>query len=280
MRSIFLREKAIANLLAADARHQRSVVGFRRDILENRLLNPSELPKWFGEQLERQKPYLENESRERQERFKELMVRLQKESILLHDEDSLPPIETLRFVVPQETFQDENTDGRENELEKVVPIVRRGALWRLKRVVRRLVKEYGWSEGYATTFVLTDMVPRHSSGSYLIHFSNKTFLWNIQLTIPFWYSKEDVLRLYNGVRQSVKKASHGVGFPLPISERISELVVFVSKRLGKSGRPGCGWLSTAEEWNARKDIPADWRYKDWRSMATAFNRARKSLLGI
>jgi len=193
----------------------------------------------------------------------------------------------LTYMVPKE--------GADGWVTLRKPIPKRGILWRLKKIALRLVKEYGWGEAQATIFILTDIYPTRGYASvdepYVPHFSVDCTLEDfyarhpILLSIPLWFTEEDVISLYKKSRQIVDDFLKECGHRLPrgpksISERTSELVVFVSKRLDESGRPEHSWRSTTEEWNARKDIPADWRYKDWRSMATAFNRARKSLLGI
>lgn len=57
-------------------------------------------------------------------------------------------------------------------------------------------------------------------------------------------------------------------------EMFSSLLWFVCKHMDSNGKLKHRWSSLWEAWNAQPDIPSEWRYDDWRRMASDFNRVR------
>lgn len=248
------RTNAVSALLANHARNREDVQEFRREVLGGRVLSAEELQRWI--EVNRQEPEAQDWFKKRKQVAKRKYKRLEAARKAGRSYSFSGRCEALRYVKPGE---------RESNS---VPVAAVGKLWRLKRLVSALVKDYPWDEEQAVLLALTDIAP-FATASVTTNFGSFPTMPGITLGFPAWYSEADVGRLYWHARKQLRYAKMPA-----ISRRISRLIQFVCEKK-KSWE---SWEACRREWNEYPDTPKEWQYNTYKRMASDFARAEKSLM--
>lgn len=245
------RTFAVSALLATDARDREDVQQFRREVLGGRLLSAEEVEGWI--EVNSQEPEAKDWFKKKAQAVKRQYRRLEAARKAGRSYSIEGHAELLAYYKPGAKW----TQTR--------PIARVGKLWRLKRLVSALVKDYPWEEAKAVGFALTDGCPLITATA-TNHFGSFP---KVTLNFPAWYSEEDVVRLYWHARK------HSFCAKMPaISRRTSRLIEFVCEKKESWE----SWEACWKQWNEDPDTPLEWQYADYKRMASDFARAEKSLL--
>lgn len=252
------RWQLISKILAEDAQEYPLVRRFRREHLQERLLEPQEVEAWIEDSAQEDGPPT---------RWLTLPC---------------PPKHTLTtrpdgsVVVEPPLFVKELSHGLKEEVRLLSWVggqgwVRRkavaaaGVLNTLHELAVHLARRYGWHEAKCTTFVLTGQVPVLSPIRYRVSYHGGSVYERarIRLEVDPGVSPDRLVDVYRKVRRGVSPRRRR-----PLSPKIADLVSFIL------GHPAGSWEARRKIWN--EEHP-DWRYDHRRSFSRDFHRAVASL---
>lgn len=172
----------------------------------------------------------------------------------------------------RETLRFDSLDRR----EIVVRTIRRGSvLDDLRRIADKLERQYFWTEGQATNFVLTGVAPSANAVVGVVtreqseEFSNAT----INLHIDPSVSAETVLAVYRRLLDTLGLSGY------QLESKSVALFHFVERRRGTSPGP-VSFRQLTEEWNdamTSRDRP-DWTYSHPAALQRSYYNARDRIL--
>jgi hypothetical protein len=149
----------------------------------------------------------------------------------------------------------------------------RGPLADLAAVVDRLVDDWDWHPALATNFVLTDETPARPGVRGLSYRTRRGFddrygsydyMW-IRASIDIEVTPEELAAWWRSVRSDL-----GIAGRKPIGEKSVRLALFaISRDVDTTYR------EDMDAWNA--EVPAEWRFTDWRNFRTAGHKAMEAL---
>ncbi len=216
------RWSALAEILAVRARSDPDVVSFRRDVLQDQLIDISDVTNWIRKTAAADGPptrFVADHLPEKVNRAREV----------------------IRYVSSFEGGQ-----------VQITPIRIGGDLWELRMVARRLAHGFSWPEEWTVPFVLTDQAPeRPMIFGYTIHESSSssaTMAW-VELRLnPYAVSPRALENVYREIRSE----SFGIKRIDSLSEKTAALAVhWETKPKGQSIH------ETRLNWNRRYPT---WKY--------------------
>ena len=244
------RASALSRIFAFEALHRDEVESFRRDLMAGNTIALDEVEDWVATRA------------------------------------AMDGRDTTWVTLPRNddgTFESPIPEGQYTEFQRILyylrgpdmqlghkPVRSGETLDRLRRIAESLYKIYGWSEAWATTFVLTDEVPPVVDLHWVI---NQPWPWwkarrSITITAPLWISPKQVAELYQTLR---RRALRGDGFPRSLGEKTAELAVFSARH-----NKGRTWWKTMRLWNAKN---TDWQYEDEAMFTRDCREAFKRITG-
>ena len=261
------RAEAIARMLATDASKQDRVENFRLVHMAAFPLDPNEVDRWIRNVADADGPSTAF-----------LSVKVPHGVEILHSQGTVvtkPPLtiseETPAVLVQKVhlTFMTRSLQTEEYpdiEVEQQIAVREGGTLDALRQVSEHLSRHYGWEEGWATEFVLTDRIPPirpiESSSSLPSTF---TSLARIVLTIDPALSPREVMDKYRAERTQLAGNRHR-----DLSEKHLQLAAFTSSRPA-----GESWKDRMNVWNDTYD---QWRYERETNFGRDCSQAVRRLL--
>ena len=221
-----------SSLLAKRAAQMPEVERFREQRLDGRLLAPSDLKQWIDDQAHEDGPstiYL---------RFAVPSDRLKegKLGVPWADPEMLVQERNAPVGSSQELLACQVPD-QQGSVHK--PVARYGVLGELKKISRKLAETFGWSEGQATGFILTDLPPVLSRGTVSLGYRwSRNQTTTVKMEFHPTVSPNTVKAMYSRARTDL-----GLGHYKPLSEKHLQLAQFYGGE--KTGK----WLELMNDWN-------------------------------
>jgi hypothetical protein len=251
------RVAAYSRFLAGVARGEPDVASFRQEVLGGRVLSEEEAYRFV------RSPILATAPRECLEGFPDLLAVEGRIITWREDEIELEltrPVrrrwrgrsawELLRY--PQE--------GR----EEVVRVASQSVLGELRRLASRLAERYGWQEGQAVWFLLTDRTPWVSPGSWRLASRFAPFAVRpvVVMEVEPWLPPAAVMDAYRRIQRQL-------GLGRNVGEKALALVSFLADHMAVrlAGEPRLEfppWRKLMALWN---ESHPDQRYEDVRRFA-------------
>jgi len=255
---------ALSEIMGLEASEDPEVVGFRKDILGGRLVLPSAVEKWIGE-----------ESVKCEVRLKSAQT--EEDKVVMLDQvlrwRGSPPVPCVlpdwpgrSESVPEETLEYPIPGRTESPLdfgERSVVVPARGPLFLLKFVAAGLMEKYPWSEAQAVGFVLSGVVPRLPTARITNY---RLFPSRIVLDLDPGLNARTIISEYRRAQRALLNVRQRAKVQ---SEKHLRLAVFVAK--GKNGT----WSDMMEAWNNQSR--PEWAYTDSRRFERDSNKALATL---
>lgn len=250
-----LNAQARDRLLAIEAGQDLAVVTFRRQVLHDHLLRPTQVPAWVSEMRQRDgkaTPWV---------------------SFPVSDLEQAGDGAT--FTVPEHRVTLDAISYRKlfflgisgNDQGDQVEVTAGGVLDRLRLLSEALASEYGWYCAQATGFVLTGWIPEVPGITYAKPEATRApALARLVLRVAPIVSPRTLMEQYSQVRARYYRAR------VPVLDRKALTLALETATAG----PGQPWESKRTRWN--REHP-EWAFKDLRNFARAAVQSQMRLLG-
>jgi hypothetical protein len=234
------RTLALSEIFAIDAARDLRVVEFRRVVLKNRLLSRDEVPGW-----------VQSKRSEVRGPAHWGRVRISRAGRVLERSTRSSSVDMLAYIGPDSPWP------------LVIVLPGRGALRSLKDLAEPLANRYGWTEGQASTFVLTGSPPLLGARATVWQRSSWTAAGTIVLELPITTKPREVSGLYQRVSAG---AIDGRRRWRDLSAAHAELAVFAFGH-----NDGRSWREVMEAWN--QEHGAQRQYEGVRQFSKACREA-------
>jgi hypothetical protein len=257
------RREAISEALAAIARQSHEVISFRREVLNDTLLEISAVDRWLKDhQSEGAYPHA-------------ILVRLKEGFDLGLDDDTgrwklEPPLssmgpETIEGPVAVDLLEYAMPDNR---WVRRIPIGRDGTLRKIYAIASDLSRKFSWQQAQATVFLLTDLTPLVETESIEIRYppvvtlpyggqSPLTCLLRVVIAVDPMMTPRQLAEKYAEIRTKLRTSKRRLQ-----TEKHLRLALFAITHHSLSG-------DEMREWN--KNFP-NWKY----SRVALFSRDAKT----
>ena len=254
------RSRVIAKVKANDASSDGSLRRFRKEMLQNTLIEPSQVGTWISARIDEGPPPKQVRWIEAQLPPDNALTVQNSKFCLAHPLHPAPGAFRVRSKTHWVRYYNPVSDCVER-----AAIPASGALFRLAALAKQLADRYGWMEGEATTFVLTDLAPGHHPIRVSRRFSEvHPTASTITLTIDPATPAHEVREVYSWLRSPIAAKGRAPGAK---SIRIAGFML---------DRPeGDTWKSHWKAWNNAN--PTE-RYSDPWAFRKAALRARKLII--
>ena len=248
---------AFSRVCAELARQHPCVVSFRRDVLGDKLLSPSEVVDWVDRMSKKEGPGT-----------RRLILDVAANTHTQNWRDSLVVAEAtavrteLIFLMVRDTG-----DGALRSF----PVRCGGNTGRLKELTEILIVRYPWSEDQVVEFVLSDSVPlAFPATATVTQTSSRTSPPRISLSVDPRLNPRDLEAYYRSVRQVVLK-----GLGIERCRRVQAKDVRLVEHL--LATPGTTWEARRAKWNRLRQKGR--KYLDYPSFARDAKAAFRRITG-
>ena len=257
-----IRLQILSDLTAKQAATEKSVVTFRRQHLNERLLKGEEVVEWITRHAAEEAPasrYLRipvPDGYDLISRNRRIIV-----EPLLSISDTSPVthvgMELLSYAAPGDQWV------------RRIPVKYGGVLDRLRMVSEYLARRFPWEEAQASKFVLTGSIPVLSSlrGEIRMAFS-QPISSRISMEIDPTLTPEEVAEQYKKLRASLIGARY---------RSMSEKHLRLAEFYGGDKSEGTTWTALMDKWNNSQD--RGWEYDRFESFARDCKQAWQRLMG-
>ena len=257
-----IRIQIHSDLIAQQATAEESVIAFRRQHLEERLLKREEVGEWITRQAAEDGPA---------SRYLRFPIPSDHELTGRNGRYTVEPPLTISDIPPATQFEVEllSYASHEHEWAEFIPVRHGGTLDRLRMLSKSLARRYPWQEAKATTFVLTGKTPLLSSlrGGFRMRFS-QPIASRITMDIDPTLTPEEVAEQYKKLRARLIGTRY---------RSMTEKHLRLAEFYGGHKPEGTTWAALMDKWNHSQD--KGWRYDRFETFARDCKQAWHRLMG-